>query len=302
MKEGAFALIDCLGFKGIWNRTQNPDLILENLVEAENKIRKNVEKVSGFINNMQFKIVPQISLLSDTVAISITNENSTGVAETEEFRNGLLIEAACVFAASTMKVFIEDEPHLPMRGFITYGRHAVSKNFIVGPAVDEAAENYEIADGAFVWLHPNALEILDKTREIKQQMFPQLIAQTEEFPMLNMSQNPKKDFSDLFRLGMDLPVLMKDYDIPVKGGSRLKGAVVNPLLLFKNEERRADITHRYLNSFESRKIDVLLKKQNTLELLLQANDQCRKFDEKNIDLESMKKLLNIKDEKSSNPS
>lgn len=77
MQEGAFALIDCLGFKGIWKRTDQT-LLLEKLKNIMRRIHPQIIAGLPFhLLRRTFIITP--SLLSDSVAISLryTNDTST---------------------------------------------------------------------------------------------------------------------------------------------------------------------------------------------------------------------------------
>ena len=49
---------------------------------------------------------------------------------------------------------------LAYRGAVTYGGYELRSNFILGPAVDEAARAHDAAQGALIWLMPSAREIV----------------------------------------------------------------------------------------------------------------------------------------------
>ncbi|HEV3469251.1 MAG TPA: hypothetical protein VG148_08015 [Pyrinomonadaceae bacterium] len=70
MREGAFALIDCLGFKGIWKRPDSALLLdkLENIVE---KIQPQFLMRGIPYDLLQRRFIIKPSLLSDSVAISL---------------------------------------------------------------------------------------------------------------------------------------------------------------------------------------------------------------------------------------
>lgn len=71
MQEGAFVLIDCLGFKGIWKRT-DPALLLQKFSQLGSSIQATLdvlEKIFQFDEDASLRIHHR--LLSDTVAISL---------------------------------------------------------------------------------------------------------------------------------------------------------------------------------------------------------------------------------------
>ena len=41
----------------------------------------------------------------------------------------------------------------------------IDGNFLIGPAVDETASLFELADGPFFWMSPSALELSDEFAE-----------------------------------------------------------------------------------------------------------------------------------------
>ncbi|MEP7364575.1 MAG: hypothetical protein ABI972_15065 [Acidobacteriota bacterium] len=53
-----------------------------------------------------------------------------------------------------------DEPApLLYRGCLAVGSMKIDGDFLIGPAIDEAAEYFELSDGPFFWLAPSALAI-----------------------------------------------------------------------------------------------------------------------------------------------
>src|SRR4051812_30728242 len=70
MKEGAFAILDCLGFKGAWARHTDPNVIITFLKESRAQILdalilKQVDSLSGGA------VSPSIAFVSDTVVIGM---------------------------------------------------------------------------------------------------------------------------------------------------------------------------------------------------------------------------------------
>lgn len=210
MREGAFALVDCLGWKGIWHGT--PELAL---IEKVGRIHAEVEAVVKEINlrhrdTSSGPIGAQIRLISDTVAVSIQHETDSPPIDSVE--KAYLVRTAALCVVRTQKLFLAQEPRVALRGCISYGNHVVVNNFIIGPAVDEAADYYETAEGALVWLLPSA--------------------------------GFHSNCADL--LLHDIGSLLILYNMPLKGGGRLKSLLINPLYLETSADRRAAIISRYL--------------------------------------------------------
>lgn len=169
MQEGAFALIDCLGFKGIWKRNDQT-LLLEKLKSVVSKMQVVNDELLAEppfrLLNREVNIT--LSQFSDTVAISLryTSEQTDDTSEqkarnrTKRREKSYLVWLICNSTIRVLDIYLKGEPSLVLRGYITYGdyEHDITKTggFIVGPAVDDAAENMEVSEGAFVWLRPEA--------------------------------------------------------------------------------------------------------------------------------------------------
>lgn len=155
MQEGAFALVDCLGFKGIWKRA-DPELLIQKLLKIEEIVNEHLTSNALAFRHLSFgPIRVHVRLLSDTVAISLQYEKQVG-KEPESWQTNILVPLICDSIIRVLHLFLEGEPPLVLRGCVTYGEHLSNGNFIVGPAVDDAAEHMNIPEGAFVWLHPTA--------------------------------------------------------------------------------------------------------------------------------------------------
>lgn len=235
MREGAFALIDCLGWKGIWKRTNGSSLI-EKLERIEQEVKAVVDEFNSHHRNMTSgPINAQIRLISDTVAVSIQFENDAPMIDT--INRGYLVRAASLSVVRIQRLFLAEEPRIVMRGCIAYGDHVVVNNFIIGPAVDEAAEHYEMAEGAFVWLLLSAGILYEQANCL---------------------------------MG-DGRYLLMPYDLPLKTGARLKSLVVNPLYLENSVDQRRAMIEGYFKAMNGvGSLDVWLKRQNTMDFLQTA--------------------------------
>ncbi len=96
MQEGAFALIDCLGFKGIWNRPGiTAEQVISKLRLIEKTVQEGIETEGGFLNFSEAKLVFKASLLSDSIAISLTfGEDKKPLIE--EPNKGYLVSLLCM--------------------------------------------------------------------------------------------------------------------------------------------------------------------------------------------------------------
>lgn len=244
MKEGAFALIDCLGWKGIWQQTTELALI-DKISKISHKVGSVIEEInSRHLNMSSGPIRAQIRLISDTVAVSIQHEtDSSGV---DSLDKAYLVRTAALSVIEIQRLFLVQEPSIALRGCISYGEHLVIDNFIVGPAVDQAADYYETAEGALVWLLPSA--------------------------------GVHTNCADL--LLHDIGSLYLQHKMPLKSGGRLETLVVNPLYMDSTGLRQSAI-NCFLEALRRvDRLDVWLKGQNTLEFLHAAEAASAEFEEK----------------------
>ncbi|MGA2936119.1 MAG: hypothetical protein ABSF52_03355 [Syntrophobacteraceae bacterium] len=142
-------------------------------------------------------------------------------------------------------VFIQDNPPLLLRGCITSGEYATEHNFLIGPAVDNAAEYMNCAQGAFVWFAPSAAIIIDKWIDS---------VCTEKLP---------PPLADYVRAGYD--IFSPPYPVPMKNGASFTTRVVNPLYLKYDQSNT--IIERYKNAMIGDSMDVWVKREYTLKFL-----------------------------------
>jgi hypothetical protein len=114
------------------------------------------------------------------------------------------------------------------RGTVSVGYFAIEDNFILGPAVDEAAGLMEVADAAVVWLSPSAEKLRHKLRL------------------------PEDNWANM----------VIEAAVPLKDGRMLKAMVINPFALSDAVEHKA-MRKNLLSSMDSDNIEVVLKRQNT---------------------------------------
>lgn len=268
MHEGAFALIDCLGFKGIWKRTKDDTILLNKLKCIIQQVQPQL--IAGVpFELLRRKWVISASLLSDSVAISLRYDDEGGKSKkrtsskTKEREKSYLV---WLLAASTIKIldlFVEDRPNLLLRGCITYGEHEQEGNFIVGPAVDYAADNLEVAQGAFVWLHPTAAPKYERAVRAVVNTIEILRASHKDEELLRGSQK-----------ALGQPIMVESYNMPLKAGGFYRCPILNPLAFHKTKEERLAIMQSYSNSMSVYDFDIILKHQYTMDFL-QAAEKAR---------------------------
>jgi len=265
MHEGAFALIDCLGWKGIWRDDAGPEKILRKVAAIRQRIAEQSGEYSGHLSKIRVQASPEVVFVSDTVVLSVPLIKAE--ASLEECR-GLTLEVAMKTLIDLIDLYVDETPYVSMRGSLTYGEHLIQENTFLGPAIDEVAATYELANGAFVWLDSAASSILADLRQLKKtkavEMMPKAVADLGQ-PMADRIMGAFERFSAY-------PVVIDDYPLPLKDGNRLHCPVLNPLAIHREADQREKTVARYEASFNRTTVDVLLKKQNTIEFLRKADD------------------------------
>ncbi|MGB9178485.1 MAG: hypothetical protein WCB68_04490, partial [Pyrinomonadaceae bacterium] len=249
---------------------------LQNIVE---KIQPQFLMKGIPYDLLQRRFVIKPSLLSDSVAISLQYKDNAYKKEVKGNKKGkksinnkrekrkdkkreksYLVWLICASTIKILDLYLEDEPSMVLRGCITYGELDHKENFIVGPAVDVAAENMEVCQGAFVWLHPEAAAMYRYAVEVQQETIKLLYAKKRRTKLLEGS-----------KLSLAEPLIVDQYNMPLKGGGRLLCPVINPLAFHKTEKKRQAVIKAYQKTLTDNHLDVMLKQQYTLEFLKEAN-------------------------------
>lgn len=232
MKHGAVAFLDALGFKGIW-KDKDPQQVLRKLAAIEREAHRKL---------LPPAVETHLSLrfFSDTVIVCAKLPDARLPTELAEFNCLMRVTAA---AARIMSVAaVDPAPPLAFRGAISCGAFEVTEKFLIGPAVDEAAESEKLAQGALVWFCPTALQVLRRT--------------TETFGN-----------SDLYRLAIPA---VGPYPLPLKGGDVFETWVVNPLAM---AEAGQPVVDGILAAMNASGLSVAIKRQNTSAFLSAALGQ-----------------------------
>jgi len=164
MHYGPFAMIDALGFKGIWNR-HSGDVVLGELQRLLNSTEEilNLHRssVPGFEKAMfetgTLAALSKASFLSDTIVLGMEGRSQ----QLHDPASGLPLNMARARRAWTryiagtlarvMKIAAEGPLALAYRGAVSYGEFVMSDDgrFIVGAAVDEARQHADLAQLSF---------------------------------------------------------------------------------------------------------------------------------------------------------
>lgn len=260
MRDGAFALIDCLGFKGIWKRT-DPDLLIDKLRSVVKQVQPQIMKGVPY-HLLRRSINIDARILSDSVAISLRYTDPPSKKKIKEEREqNYLVWLICASTIKILDLYLEGEPRIVLRGCVTFGKHTNEENFIVGPAVDEAAENMEVAQGSFVRIHPTA--------EIR---YRKCVETTKETIKILSNANKNENLLYGSKQSLAIPILVDSYPMPLKGGDHLTCPVLNPLAFHDTEDERQAVVQAYKEALVGNDVDILLKQQHTMKFLRMAEE------------------------------
>lgn len=140
-KYGAICILDALGTKGIWKK-KNPENVIENWEKFVNIVDTGIKKDKNFETNFY--------AFSDTIIITVS-----GNLPIEKVLNRLsVIVLSSITFGLPYGIFL--------RGCISIGDFYESEKMILGPAIDEASQHYEIANWLGVHLTPSAFSVVDR--------------------------------------------------------------------------------------------------------------------------------------------
>ena len=281
LDDGAFCLLDCLGFKET-SRRYSPEDVIASMLKIEHRVHELIEssKDPWGVLVLEYLTV-HIALLSDTVAVSVKFSNPKEHTRNETKHRASLVGYAVSLVGEIIDLFLESEPSFALRGCLTFGSHIAKGNFLAGPAVDQAAELMEIADGAFVWLTPQASELFEQDLRSREAMTASMISQRREIFMRN---RPVEVFMKYLNKS---PVLVHLFPMPLTNGQSIDVSILNPLIPFGGHKNPAQIIEKYKAIMGSDRLNVWIKWQNTQRFLAHAERMNLAFDEelrKELDL------------------
>lgn len=135
---GVVTYLDILGWKGIYQREEDPIQLIKKLIEV----------INGTVRGTNIEIIA----MSDTIALfSKVSEAETLIGD-KATRTAIDVHgAACKAAVSASIADI-----IPVRGATSCGTYAIEDNIFVGRAIDEVAAWYEQSNWIGVHLTPSA--------------------------------------------------------------------------------------------------------------------------------------------------
>lgn len=179
MEKTAIALLDTLGYKGIWKRAQAEDVLasLEATTSTAEKTGANA------IGNFSRKLIEGVRLtdylplqlwvraFSDTIIVGCSAAIAPQCPPARRQEIELLAPGVAILVVSEMVAAIAataatQRTPMAYRGAIAFGDLAQRSQFLVGPAIDEAAEMEHEPDGAFIVVGPSASALIkNETRD-----------------------------------------------------------------------------------------------------------------------------------------
>ena len=222
MRPGAFAYVDALGFKGIWTKGE-PGNVLDNLSrlgEFAYAVAKNFD--GGKVADLGFAF--RVALLSDTICLGAQPNQPSK-------RNlKLALTVVCHAISHILTMGALSEPQLLYRGCVTCGEFHMTERYLIGPAVDRAAECGQQPFGPFVVVHPEADEYF--------------------VDLSSADGRPKRP------IGLE-------FDVPVKCGGTLHCIALSPIAQAKGRLQRKKVSDRILDAMSGSDTEQVQRRQTT---------------------------------------
>lgn len=150
MDKAAVAFVDILGFKGIWQR-RDSNQVLDILKGVKKRITTNY-KHPAIDQVWPVSSEPEVTVLSDTIVIAIKSDEPHCVLLMANIINNISL------------YFYEFG--LFFRGAISYGEYEQEDSTFIGPAIDDVAGWYEVADWIGTILTPTTNYIYDRFKNV----------------------------------------------------------------------------------------------------------------------------------------
>jgi len=234
VKIGSVALVDALGWKGIWRRFSVSELAQKlDALEKGAKIQvprtraKLKDEVTSALHPSGIELDVEVSFLSDTIAIGASFDVPEASEDVRESEHCAYARAVVVdLVAELIRHAATDHPPLIYRGAIASGRLHMQRTMLIGEAVDRAAELMNMPDDSFIWCDPACLSYLDTGG-------------------------------------------LLEYCVPLRDGRRVRAMVVNPFGACSGETSIAQVLEGFGTILRDDKgnLDVIIKRNNTDELL-----------------------------------
>lgn len=185
---GIVAVLDILGYKGIWQREKLTDVIENHnkiISATENKIDTAIDKTLNKINSKNKRtrrtskeddLIITINTISDTVIITCRGKRES-LNDKINFIGNYLSEI--------YKIGLENK--LLFRGAISIGEfyEYVEKNILIGPAIDDAAEWHQMANWSGILFTPTAKNKINLNAIQNKKEIPLMYTVPHEVPLQN---------------------------------------------------------------------------------------------------------------------
>lgn len=152
-KYGAIIMLDSLGTKGIW-KVKDPEDVLANWKSLVSVFKEDLENAK-----QSYKSPPRLYAFSDTIIITINEENKEKVVEDAGNLTALIMNGG-------LSVDIN------LRGCISIGTYYEGNDIVLGPAIDEAAEHYEVANWIGAHVTPSVYSVLTRMSDVNNIGYP----------------------------------------------------------------------------------------------------------------------------------
>jgi hypothetical protein len=271
MKRGAVAIVDALGFKGIWKRHPAGEVLAklrgfkEDVAERRADLLERARRLREHLG-VEFEI--HVTLLSDTVVLGVTRKivGHRDRRDLNDVDSVALVSVARITAQLLVKAG-QRPPALAYRGCIATGEFDMEDTFIIGPAVDEAAQWMDEAEAAVVWLTASAKDAFvaagfDKDPELTAVLSPYQV------PLkVQKGQRPRSRLSSLWLPPTPAPTVELRDTFCVNDLASVEGIDEHAV-----QENRAAHAKRVLDTFGGGPTpEIRRKQQNTARFYLDMN-------------------------------
>ncbi|MGB5367116.1 MAG: hypothetical protein WBM75_08380 [Polyangiales bacterium] len=270
-KLGAVAVIDALGWKGVWRRNESAD-VLATLDRVGDALREGAKATNAAQIRLMYgspwpePVTTEVLFFSDTIVIAAWVEKPKSVDDivfldrfetTPEAVEGAtevvcdaLLDMVGRRVAEALRIGATSDPPLLYRGAMTKGDLLVDGTRFLGEAIDQAASFMDAADAAMVWVPPST-----------------------DYP-------PTDIVSGIHTV---------EYAVPVKrtggGAPRLCAQVVNPFLMCREQFEADRVEAGFIRAFSkppTSDLGVVSKYQETMKFLKAARAAWEELVEKDM--------------------
>jgi hypothetical protein len=236
MKRGAVAILDFLGQKGIWEKYP-AESILRDMERLQDIVEEHKNIGNEYLRSQHSLGAPEMELesifISDTIFLFCWYKSENNVSLCP------LVYILGKVAAELIREAALVEIPRTLRGCISIGDFDFRRNFLIGEAVDKAAECYETADGVFTFLDNSAQRCFEEARKLEGFLTDEEIK------------------------------LFIENETPIKKRPLVKIPTLNPLI-GETESEQKKIVDRIIKSFNNDDDSVQRKKKNIEDFLIKC--------------------------------